>query len=307
MAGTLSNLGETSSNIGQYDQAVDYYLKDLDLQRKMDDQRGVAGASAGLGTVYEYQGRYGAALAAQQDAVKTLQALGGNPPELPQIMAAEGNALTLVGRWGEAEKALDEALSRARELKDDSVIAEILGFQGDNFFYRGDFKPAERLFAQALGPATRGKDRSMLLISKFNLAKVGIKSGRSRQAAGTLKALAQEADTMGLRFISVEASVYLAEAFLDIKDYPHAREELERALGRSDKLGLRSLVARSHFLLAETLTRAGNGAEATLHYAEARRILAEIQKEVGNDSVLKRSDLSPIAAEHPARPGAGPA
>jgi eukaryotic-like serine/threonine-protein kinase len=260
-----------------------------------------------LGTVYEYQGKYGAALSAQQDAVRTLQTLGKNPPELPQTMAAYGNALTLVGRWGEAGKALDEALSGARGLKDDSLMAEILGFQGDNFFYQGDFKSAERLFAQALQAALRGKDRRVLLISKFNLAKVSVKSGPARAAVSSLKALAQEADTMGLRYTSIEASVDLAEARLDAKDYSHAREELERALGRSDKLGLRSLLARSHFLLAETLRRIGNQAEAAPHDAEARRILAEIQKEVGNDSVLKRSDLSPIAAEHPVPQGAGPA
>ena len=50
---------------GQYNQAMDYYLKALELWRKARDKRGVAFASYGLGRAFQNQGRYGAALTSE--------------------------------------------------------------------------------------------------------------------------------------------------------------------------------------------------------------------------------------------------
>jgi hypothetical protein len=81
------------------------------------------------------------------------------------------------------------------------------------------------------------------------------------------------------------------------KRYPEARQELERALAKSEKLGMRALLARSHYLLASALRATGDTTEASRHLGDARRILDEIKKEAKTDEVVKRSDLAPILAE----------
>ena len=58
-------------NIGQYDQAMSSYMLALALLRKANDSRGVALQSAGMALLFEYQGRYGAAVNALQEAVNT--------------------------------------------------------------------------------------------------------------------------------------------------------------------------------------------------------------------------------------------
>ena len=80
-------------------------------------------------------------------------------------------ALILAGRGNEAQSYLDEALSLSRELKNDGMIAETLGVQGDASFYRGDFKAAHAAYAQALQAATRSKEPDTILIAKVNLAR----------------------------------------------------------------------------------------------------------------------------------------
>jgi tetratricopeptide (TPR) repeat protein len=97
----------------------------------------------------------------------------------------------------------------------------------------------------------------------------------------------------------VECSIYHADALMNMKSYEPARKELESALNRSEKLGVRALLAQSHYLLARDLELAGNTADAAEHYQQARKILDEIQKDAKTDSIVKRSDLSPIYA-HPA-------
>ena len=65
---SVFNLAEVSVRIGEYDQAITQYMRALELHRSMDDARGAAVDSYTLGTMFDYQGRFG-------DAVK-LQAGG---------------------------------------------------------------------------------------------------------------------------------------------------------------------------------------------------------------------------------------
>ena len=300
IADTTYDIGETYNRTGQYSLAVDNYLKALDLWRKVDDKTDAAFASYGLGKVFQHQGRYGAALSAEQDALKGWLESNQRGLYLPQIQASYANALTLVGRGDEAQKQLDEALSAARELKNNPLIAQILNFQGDRLFYRGDFKGAKPLFEQASQVAGHSTDREQVLLSKFNLAKVDLEQGRAHATIAIFQTVGQQADQLGLKYLGVECSIHLARALIADKDYSGARQELERTVRDSDKLGLQASLAKSNYYLAEALRLGGNQADAASHYAVAQRILDGIRKEARTDDVLKRSDLASIY-QQPAR------
>jgi len=294
IAETVHNLAETNANMGQYDQALAYYLRALELYRSAGDKRGAAIESASMGTLFAYQGRYGAAVNAKQEALKTFRELGDRSSWMIEILSGYGDALAQAGHGEESQNSFDEAMSLSRVLKNDALVAQILNYQGDSFFYRGNFKSARSLYEQAMKVGSHTTDRGKVLISKFNLAKAAVKEGRSQEAIGALKGLAQEADTLGLKYLSAECSIYLAEALVNIKDYSHARQELERAVAKTERLGLRTLSAKGHYLLATELRLTGKGAEAAGHYREAVRLLEEIRKEPGAANVLQRADLNSI-------------
>ena len=94
--------------------------------------------------------------------------------------------------------------------------------------------------------------------------------------------------------MAVECSIYMAEAMVRTHDNSHARQELERALLRADKLGLKPLSARAHYLLGTTLRASGNQAEAQTHYRSALQLLDDMRKEPGADKILLRSDFKAI-------------
>ena len=97
--------------------------------------------------------------------------------------------------------------------------------------------------------------------------------------------------------MAVECSIYRGEALMNMKDYAHAQQELQSAISRSDKLGLKVLLAQSQFLLGRTLQLSGKSADAASHFKQARQLVDEIQKEAKIDTISKRSDLSPIFAQ----------
>ena len=78
IAAILHNLAETSTKMGEYDRALGHYLRGLELRRSDGDKRGAAIESYSMGTLFEYQGRYGAALTAKEEALKTFRRAAGS-------------------------------------------------------------------------------------------------------------------------------------------------------------------------------------------------------------------------------------
>ncbi len=294
IADVLHNLGETSSKMGEYDRALGHYLRALELRRGGGDKRGAAIESYSMGTLFEYQGRYGAAVNAKEEALKTFRVLQERSFWLGEVLSGYGSALSQIGRGDEAKQSLDEALDVAREVKNPVLVAQTLNFQGERLFYRGDFKNARSLFEQAQQAAARVTDRQVLLRMRLNLAKVVVKDGRAATVIRSLRDLADESNKLGLKYLAVESSVYLAQGLLEAKDYAGAKRELESAVALSEKLGLRTLLAQSHYLLSTVLRKTNRAADADRHAADARRILDDIRKEANSDQLTNRIDLKPV-------------
>lgn len=297
IAETVHNLGDTAVRMGQLDQGLTDYLRALDLYRSAGDKRDAAIESHSTAEVFKYQGRYGAALKAEDEALKVFRQLQDHGSWLADILGGYGDALTLLGRGDEAQASLEEAGKLAQEIKSDPLLAQVANFEGDRLFYGGDLKSARAHYEDALHTASRTTDHDKLLLSKLNLAKVAVAEGSSREAIKTLKELASQADTLGLKYFSLECSLYLAQAQIDSKDYSSAKQQLRAALDKSDKLGARVLLAKSHFLMANALRLTGDSSEAGGHYREAVRLLNAIRSEPGAEKVLDRADLKPIYQE----------
>ena len=293
----VHNLGEASTDMGQYDQAISYYLRALDLRRSMDDPRGAAIESYSLGTLFDYQGRFGAAIKSKEEALKSFRDIKDKTFWMAKMLGGYGEALILAGRGDDAKSDLDEALNLSRELKSDGMVAEALGFQGDAYFYRGDYESARASYAQAVQAAARSKEPVTILIAKANLAKVEVRDKHSAEAISSLRQLVQQADDLGLKYISVECSLFMAYAMMQNRDSSHARQELERSLLLSEKLGMQPLSARSHYLLATIERDSGNRSDAQDHYREALRLLDAMKKDPGAEKLLQRSDFKVIYDE----------
>ncbi len=251
-----------------------------------------------MGTIFEYQGRYGAALKSKEEALKTFRELQDRSFWMGEILSGYANSLSQVGRYDEAQKNLTEAMSLAKELQNKTLVAQILNFQGDTFYYRGDLKSASDLFAQAVAASAKDVEKDTALLSKYNVAKCMVEEKRYKAAVAPLKTVAKDAYAAGLKNISTEATLALAEALMNMKQYPAAKKELETALNASDKLGLEVLLARSHYLLGRTLELSGGAAEASSHYAAAKRTLESVRQESGgSEAIVKRQDLAPISAQ----------
>jgi len=294
MAQSLHNLAETNVELGQYETAVAQYLKALEIRRNSGDQNGVAVNSSSLGALFTEQGKYGSALSALQESLKDFQQTNDQTWIMVEATGRYGNVLSEVGRWDEGQKTLENAVKLATDVKNDNVLARALNYLGDSYFYRGDYGAARQQYEKAFQVATKSKSRELLAISHFNTARLDVIQDRPAAAIPVLKKLVEESDSLGLKALSVQSSIYLAQALLAAKKPADAQQELDRAMNRAEKLGLLVEQARAHFLLGEVLSLGGKTKEYVPQYQEAVRILESISKENGVGRLLDRSDLKDI-------------
>ena len=298
LATELNNVGLAYFMIGQFDQALQSYLQALDQARKAGSKDVIAEASDGMAELFAAQGRLGAALNAQQESVKNAQQLEQQSGTfLAQSQADYAHILNQLGRGQEGQKTLDESLNAARSAQAEPLVAMILNFQGESFYYRGDFKSSRPLFERAQQSAVKAKDPIQSLMARLNLAKVSIKEGHAAAAVTTLKALRKEADSLAAKYLATKCSVALGDALLQTKDYPHAQDELQSAVRKSEDLGMKSLLPEGHYLLSQALRKRGDTADADRHLQQAAQLVEEMRQESKSDSLLQRADLKPIVEE----------
>jgi tetratricopeptide (TPR) repeat protein len=297
IASTLHNLGEVNTKSGQYEQALSQYLRALELYRNAGNKQGTAVEAYSMGTIFEYQGRYGSAESSKKQALQDFRDVKENSFWMGEALSGYGNALSETGRFDEGAKTLEEALAFSRQLKNDALLSQALNWQGDNFLYRGDRRSAKSSYDQALQIASKTTDRHLLLVSKLNSAKINIEERQPQAAMRTLKGVAEETEALGLKHLAIECSIYEAQARIQLKDYPRAQQQLERAALQSENLGLRPLRVMAHFSLGKMFREKGEPADATSHYRQAVSLLDALRKEPGSDKIMERADFKAIYAE----------
>ena len=252
--------------------------------------------SYGIGTLFDYQGRYGAAVKSKEEALKAFRELKLREVWLSEILGGHGNSLSLSGRMGDAAAPLDEALALAKELNNQRLVALALQAQSARLYFTGDAKGALQLAERAVEAANASSDRAMSLSTQAHLTLVASASQPAKTQAATLATLAQRADSQGLQALAVECSIQRADVLAKSGDAATALGEVDRALARAETLGLRVSLAKAHFVKASIL-RARGDAAARAEYASALRLLEQLRADDGNQDVLKRADLATLYSE----------
>ncbi len=290
----LHNLADTNVKLGQYDVAVTQYLKGIDAARATGDQHRVALESTSLGELFATQGQYGRALKSYEDAIKGFQATNDRTSLMVAALAGYGRVLSMVGRTEEGQQKLQQATNLATEIKTDNYLPEALNWLGDSYMYAGNYAEAKQQYDKAAAVAARSKNREQSAVSQFGLARLDVLQGHGAAAIPILQRLGAETDAMGLKALSVQASVYLAQAELVAKRLQPAEQELARALNRADNLGLVVEQAQAHYLLGQLATVTGKERQFGFQYRDTVKLLESISKEPGVGHLLDRADLKGI-------------
>jgi tetratricopeptide (TPR) repeat protein len=298
LAETLHNIGETHLRIGQFDRALEHYLLALKLAREAGDARSAAIEAYSVGAVFEYQGRYGAALKSREEAYQTFQKLDDRSFWHAEVLAGYGRSLMLVGRLDEARSRLQEAVQVARDQGNQAVVVRGLNNEGERLRLAGDHAGARKPFDEAAQMASKLGDRFLVVTTQVNQAMLATTDPqRAPHAATTLGNLSQQADSQGSKYLAIEAALGRVEALLTARQIAAAASEAQRVLTRAENFGMRMLQARAHYLAAKAAQASGTTAAARRHFGEALRILEQAAKENTASEFGRRADVTEMMSE----------
>ena len=295
IAETLAGVADVYIQTGQYDTALTSLMRALELSRKTGDARQAAILSHKIGLVFGYQGRFGAAVKSMEESTKVFRDRGEHGQEMASLLNGLARALGDAGKGDEAMQPLTDAENIERELKNDSLMADILNTKGDVAYYGGDTKGAEQFYKSALSLAARAKDNDALAESKLNVAKMAMAQGRAKEALAMLRALSNSPHPTNA-YLALQTSIATAQAEIETGDYVQAERSLGQSLIQSEKAGTRLDSARINYLMGTSMRLRGDAEKgrSSYNYSEALRILAAIRSDPGAENVLHRADLKAI-------------
>ena len=293
---SLHNLAEVNMRLGQLDTALNDYLQAINAYRAANDPRGVAIESNGMAKIFAAQGRYGAALGSMKDALTILQQSKEMTSLTVEVIGGWGDLLAQVGRGSEGQASLEQALHVAQQIGNNWAAALAMNWIGDAAYYQGNYAAARDQYDRALATAATTQDKETILLSRVNRAKADLALGHAAQVIPQFRAFAQDADSLGLKALSVECAVDQVQAEVAVRNSAAAQQQLGVTLARAENLGLRVLQARAEFLQASLLAAGGKSGEAVIHYRQVVTILDTIRKEDNSASITTRADLKNLYA-----------
>lgn len=272
----FGNLANVYYRLGDYDISLTHYQKNLELNRKIGDQPGIALTLEGIGNVYRQQGDYGAALDNYLLSVEHAAESGGRISaatalsHIGTIRAAQGNAAEAIEYFN---KSLKEFGNRADYVGQARALVNI----GNSYYILGDFQRAIDAFQQALTLRETMNDRAGMADV---LLGIGTTQAAQRNFAVALETLRRglkinEAigDSEGIARMQKE----MAKCFALQNDHAQALVLIELAVAAAKLSGSRDLQWRTNLDKGKYSYALKRTVEARKALEESIRLIEELQ------------------------------
>jgi tetratricopeptide (TPR) repeat protein len=154
----LGSLGMAHKNLGEIEEAVDYYQQALVIARHLGDRRNEATHLGNLGNAYLLLGQMEKAVEHFEQALTIARETGDRQAE-GIYLGSLGNACIPRGEIEQAVEHFEQALAIARETGDRESEGNSLGNLGNVYFTLGEIEQAVDYYQQALAIARQIGDR----------------------------------------------------------------------------------------------------------------------------------------------------
>lgn len=232
LARARQRLGEYETAVALWERARDHAQRSGDLARLADIERRLGLASFWRGLHDEALEHYEAALIAA--------AAAGAESTMARTRLAKGMCLQEIGRAGEAEHEMAEAIALSERLGDAPLLARAHRTQLLFHLWTGQTELAHKLAESTRGLAADSGQRALEFVAQWALAVLGGLTGKSEACAHHLaeaERLADDLDSPVFRAWTAEIAIELASAR---GDWETGLALAERTIALGRRVGLRA-------------------------------------------------------------------
>ncbi|WP_309939882.1 tetratricopeptide repeat protein [Aureibacter tunicatorum] len=215
----LNTIGISYWTQGEYDKALEYFLKTVEMCEEDSHYIGMGSAYINIGIIYKAYGQYHKAIKYQEKAIAAHEKI----ENFDGIIAARSNIGLNYVYLKEYEKALEE-LKIAEELliqsnnENNTVAIYIYEYRGQAYDELGDYDKALTNYNKALELSKKLNGVKSMTSNMIHVADVYIKKKQYAKVEGILNEAIEKAEKMNFNSIVQDAYLKKSEFFEKIND-----------------------------------------------------------------------------------------
>jgi tetratricopeptide (TPR) repeat protein len=267
-------LGHCHWAFGHYDQAIHAFGKAAELCQ-------VAGNAEEAGYAYVFweishldRGDFERVLALKEDVLRTIEQ-GVNLRWQTYALSIASRACSYLGRWDEALKEAQKALSVAQEFSDNSLISFVSWTLSIAYTLKGDLPRAVEYGELAVQKAPTPADKAW---AQRSLGWAWCRSGDTTKGIELLTTVLPIFRAGRVITNEIPLTCFLGEGYWLAGEDDKARQTLEKGLEMAERYGTRYYVGFTRRLLGEIALKT-NSTQAVLHFEKSIAIFREIKAE----------------------------
>ncbi|MGD2038297.1 MAG: hypothetical protein PVH28_10465, partial [Desulfobacterales bacterium] len=286
-----ARLGHCEYSFGHYDQAIQTLRKAAKLAEESGNVEEAGYAYVFWQFSHFDRGDFERVLALREDVLRTMEQRF-NLRWHTYALAIASRAYACLGRWDEAVKEAQKALSVAEEFSDNSLISFVAWQLSIAYTWKSDLARAVEYGELAVQKAPTHADKTW---AQRSLGWAWCRAGDTTRGIELLTAVL--AIFRAGRFIPTEIPLicFLGEGYWLAGEDDKARQTLEEGLEMTERYGMRYELGFAHRLLGE-ISLKNNPDQAAPHFEKSTVIFQEIKAE--NELALAYAGYGRLLKEH---------
>ena len=257
MANHNAHLGNACISLGEYKRAIMYYKKGLEISAAIGDQSGIAGNNGNLGNAYRNLGEYEKAIMYYEKGIEISSAIG----DRSRIASHNGNLGNAYLSLGEYEKAIvyyQIGLEISSAIGDRLTIASNSGNLGNVYFSLGEYEKAIMYYQKGLDISSAIGDRSRIAGSNGSLGNAYLILGEYEKAITYYKKGLEISRVIDDQSRIACNNGHLGNVHLILGEYEIAIIYYQEGLDISSAIGDRSGIANNYANLGNAYRNLGD-------------------------------------------------
>jgi tetratricopeptide (TPR) repeat protein len=277
IATAYGNIGLVYHDKGEWDKALEYYKKDLEISKRLNNETGMARAHGNIGVVYHDKGEWDNALEYYKKDLEISEKLN----DVSGIATAHGNIGVVYLDKGEWDKALEyqkKRLEISKRLNNVSGMAIAYGNIGEVYYKKGKLNTALEYQKKRLEISKRLNNVSGMAIAYGNIGLVYLDKGEWDKALEYHKKDLEISEKLNNVSGMARAYCNIGAIYRDKGEWDKALEYHKKDLEISEKLNDVSGIATAYGNIGEAYYKKGRLNTALEYYKKS----LEISKEIGD-------------------------
>lgn len=265
IATRYSNLGLAYKKLGTYDRAAEYYKRAMTLDLERRDTQNIAKSYNNLGSIYDSWGKYDTAIFYNDRSLKLKELL----KDSAGMAITLNNIGVMYKSWDKYNSAIEyfeEALKIDRSLGKVQEIPKRLNNLGLTYNLQKQYNKALGIFKEALDMASEQNNQELIASIYSNMGSVYLNLQQTNEAIRYQELALNIYEGIGSQANVATVLASLADIYTQQRIYNRAMDYLSRSTKITEEISMRNQLQKNYLAYSDLYSAMGNYSEALNYY-----------------------------------------